>query len=87
MAVNMRGIAEDPTASSGSYGAITPSDSTTLSMTRGLYIGGAGAVAIMGWEDSSAVTFAAVPAGTILPVRVKKVMSTNTTATNIVALY
>jgi hypothetical protein len=88
MPVNQRGISEEPTASSGDIAAVTPSDATEFAtMTRGLYVGGAGAVAVLGWEDSAAVTFAAVPAGTILPVRVKKVMSTNTTATNIVALY
>lgn len=84
---NKHGVDTDPTASSGGFSAVTPSDATLLDMTRGLYVGGAGAVAVLGWDDSVAVTFAAVPAGTILPVRVKKVMSTNTTATNIVALY
>lgn len=65
--------------------AVTVSDSTEVDY-RGLYIGGAGAVVVvfLGDDSDTAVTFAGVPAGTILPIQVKKVMSTNTTATNIV---
>jgi hypothetical protein len=33
------------------------------------------------------VTFVGVAAGSVLPIRVARVNSTNTTATNIVALY
>jgi len=37
--------------------------------------------------DGAVVTFTAVPVGTFMPVAPTKVMSTNTTATLIVALY
>lgn len=67
------------------FGAVTPSDSTALSFKR-LYIGGAGAVAIKNGPGTAAVTFAAVPVGTVLDVVGTHVMSTNTTATNIVWL-
>lgn len=67
--------------------AVTKSDSTILETTRALYVGGAGDVAVIWADGGSAVTLSSVPAGTILPVQVTKVMSTNTTATNIVALY
>jgi hypothetical protein len=50
-------------------------------------VGGAGNISLILSEDSSAVTFSNVPAGTILPFQVKQVRSTNTTATLIVALY
>lgn len=71
----------------GSY-AVTPSDATVLSpLPRALYVGGAGNVAVMLSEDSAAVTLIGVAAGQTLPVRAKRVMATNTTATNIVALY
>lgn len=77
--------ASDP--SSIAY-AVTPHDSTDIlggMNTRALYVGGAGnLVAVM---DSGAVTFTAVPAGTVLPIRCKRVNSTNTTATAIVALF
>ena len=67
--------------------AVTPSDSTVLAATRGLYVGGTGAVVVLMADDSSSVTFAAVPVGTVLNVRVTKVLSTGTAATNIVALW
>lgn len=66
---------------------ITKSDSTVLSGLRALWIGGAGNVAILASDDSAAVTLTAVPAGTLLPISAKKVMSTNTTATAIVGIY
>jgi hypothetical protein len=68
-------------------GAVTTSDSTNLSSTaRALYIGtGGDVVALM--PDDSEVTFKNAQSGQILPVRVKRVNATNTTASNIVALY
>jgi len=57
-----------------------------LPTTRGLYVGGAGDVAVTMAEDGNNVTFVGVLAGSILPVQVTKVLSTGTTATNIVAL-
>lgn len=67
--------------------AVTKSDTTNLPGSPiGFYIGGAGDVVLVGTDDA-AVTFVAVPAGTILPCGAKRVNSTNTTATNIVALY
>lgn len=68
--------------------AVTPSDSTILpDGVRRLWVGGAGAVAVVLAGDTTPVTLAAVPAGTMLEVQVSKVMSTSTTATNIIALY
>lgn len=68
--------------------AVTPSDSTVLSyVTRGLWIGGAGNVKVDMFGGESGVTFSGVPAGTILPIAVTKVYSTNTTATLIIGIY
>ena len=75
---------QDPAARAA---AVSPSDSTVLSGVRGLYVGGAGNVALKTKASDTAVTFTGVLAGSILPVRATQVMSTNTTATNIVALY
>lgn len=66
--------------------AVTKSDATLLPATRGLYIGVTGDVAVVFADGGSAVTLKAAPVG-VLPVQVVQVMSTNTTATDIVALY
>lgn len=67
--------------------AVTPSDSTLYDPpTRWVYVGGTGDVAVLLEEDSSPVTLKAVPVGTQLRIRARKIMSTNTTATFIVAM-
>jgi len=75
------------TTSSWKYAAVTPSNSTDFDvLCRALYIGGAGnVVAVM--YDNTTVTFSGVPAGTLLPIACRRINSTNTTATNMVALY
>jgi hypothetical protein len=77
--------ADDPAYAAAS---VTPDDDTNLtdSPTRGLYVGGAGNVEVI-MQRGDTVVFSGVPAGTILPVRVTRVKSTNTTATTILALY
>jgi len=70
--------------------AVTPSDSVNITnypSVRGLWVGGAGNVAVLAADDSAAVTLVGVQAGTLIPLRVKRVNSTNTTATSIVAIY
>ena len=68
--------------------AVTPNDSTDLTTAaRALYIGGAGDVVVDMVGTGSTITFAGVPAGTILPIRAARVRSTSTTATSIVALW
>ena len=69
------------------FAAVTASDSTDLGCTRGIWVGGAGNLAVRGVGDTAAVTLVGVVAGTLLPIQVDRVMSTNTTATSIVALY
>lgn len=69
------------------YAAVTPSDSTNLFKNAvGLYVGSAGNVVAV-TPNGTAVTFSNVPAGTVLPIMCKRVNSTGTTASNIVALY
>lgn len=68
--------------------AVTPNDSTDLTTwPRALFVAGAGDIAVLMAGDGAAVTFTGVPAGTILPVRVKRVKSTGTTATGIVGVW
>lgn len=67
--------------------AVTKSDSTVYSPPlSGVWVGGLGDVAVIPAGQDSAVTFKAVPAGTLLPVVCSKVMSTNTSATDLVGL-
>ena len=66
--------------------AVTPSDTTELGPCKALYIGGAGNVSVWMPNQSTPVTFFAVPVGTVLPVSARRVLATGTTATNIVAL-
>ncbi len=84
---NLPATREEP-ATNGT--AITPADGTTLTtIPRALYIGGAGDVAVLMANDGTdtPLTFSNLPAGTVLPARVKEVRATGTTATNIVALW
>jgi hypothetical protein len=70
---------------------VTPSDTATVSSdgrsTRGLFVGTGGNVAVMLRDDSTAVTLKNVASGSVLPIQVQFVMNTNTTATDIVALF
>lgn len=69
------------------YAAITPHDSTDMTnYCRAIYVGGAGNLVAVSIEGD-VVTFTGVVAGSILPIRAKRVNSTNTTATNLVALW
>lgn len=65
--------------------AITPSDTVGYNPASAIWVGGAGVVALV--SESGAVTNYTCVAGTILPVRSKRVNSANTTATLLVALY
>lgn len=67
---------------------VTPSDTTTLAaVSRALYVGVAGNVSVQMAGVGTAIVFTGVLAGTILPIRITRVNSTSTTATNMVALY
>lgn len=66
--------------------AVTPSDTTVLG-ARGLWVGGAGAVAVDFRDGSTGVVFSGVPAGTFLPIAAYRVKATGTTATLIVAVF
>lgn len=66
---------------------VTPDNSNDLAhVTRALFIGGAGNLNV-DTADGDTVLFTGVTAGMILPLAVKRVRSTSTTATNIVALW
>ena len=67
--------------------AITPHDTNELAYyARGIYIGGDGDMKVVTAYDET-VTFVGLKAGGVLPVVVKQVFNTDTTATNLVGLY
>ncbi len=67
--------------------AVTPNDSADLAnFAAALFVGGAGAVKV-DTVGGSTLTLTGVAAGSLLPIRVKRVYSTGTTATNIAALW
>lgn len=77
--------------------AVTPSDTTDLTIhSRGLYVGTGGNLSVImaGFksganpnEGASVVTINNVPDGSFLPLEVRRVLSANTTASNIVAFW
>ena len=67
--------------------AVTPSDAAELAhVTRALFVGTGGNLAVR-LQDGTALTFANVPGGTLIPIRVARVLTTGTTASQILGLW
>lgn len=67
---------------------VTAHDTTELAkVSRALYVGVGGDVSVQFAGVGTAIVFKNVPTGAILPIRIKRVNSTSTTATNMVSLY
>lgn len=66
-------------------------DPLTNGNCRAIYVGGAGDLKVTMAGDTgaggNAVTFSAVPAGTLLPISAKQVFNSGTTATLVIVLY
>lgn len=76
---------DDPAESAA---AITPHDSTDLTeTTRAIYVGTGGAISVEMVNTGSAIILSNIPDGSIIPMRVTRVNSTGTTASNLVALW
>jgi hypothetical protein len=78
------------TTSIKSAAAVTPSDGVDLaSPTRGLYVGASGDVNVIfaSDKDASTVVLTGLAAGVWHPMQVRRVLSTSTTATGILAGY
>lgn len=68
--------------------AVTKSDATVYNPPlRAVYVGGSGDLAVIAADDTSAVTLVSLMAGIWHPIECKQIMSTNTTATDIVGGY
>jgi hypothetical protein len=75
-----------PIPSAGNGFAVTPSDSTDLDQAaRGLYVGTAGDVALVTLNGDS-ITLKNLSAGVVHPIAARRILSTGTTAVNIVGL-
>jgi hypothetical protein len=66
---------------------IVPSDVQELTViTRALYVGESGDIRLELADDDAAVVLRSVPAGSLLPIQVRKVYATGTTAGSLVGL-
>ncbi|MCA1572819.1 MAG: hypothetical protein LC798_21505 [Chloroflexi bacterium] len=82
-------VAVSPSDPAVGLRAVAPNDGADMNPpARALWVGGAGALSVIAWEDEDAapVTISGVAAGTLLPIAVRRVRATGTTATLIVAL-
>lgn len=78
------------TAPAEDYAAITPSDSTDFpgGVCRAIWVGADGNFVAVKADDATTVTFNGAKAGTIVPIRCKRINNTGTTASmNLVALF
>jgi hypothetical protein len=70
--------------------SITPDDNNDLTKNaRAIYVGTPGATGSLVVQmagDGSQVTFVGIPAGTVLPIQVSRVLATGTTASTILGL-
>lgn len=65
---------------------LTPNDTTNFTKVyRGFYVGGSGNIKIRTFGDND-VTLNNIAVGVPIPIKIKRVFSTGTTATNIVGL-
>jgi len=70
--------------------AISPSDTVDLTIaTRGIWVGdvGAGGAVKVTTEGGDTVTFSGCTAGTVIPVRARRVFLTGTSAASLIGLY
>ena len=70
--------------------SVTPDDSNDISnVSNGIYLGGEGdlQVTLENMEDEESITFTGMKSGIFYPLRVKRVWATNTSATDIIAVY
>lgn len=87
MAQSFAGALLNPESPAADGFSVTPNDSTDLSRVARLYVGGTGnlVVTLRDMTDGTSITLNSVAVG-YQPLLVKRVWSTGTTATNIVAL-
>lgn len=84
---SFKNLSDSPDFSARKLVAVTPHNSNDLAYTtKALFIGTGGNIVVLAEDDTVAVTLK-VTDGQILPVRARRVLETNTTATGIVGMY
>jgi hypothetical protein len=67
--------------------AVTPHNTTELdTVSRALWVGGGGNITVL-MADGQTVLISGIASGTLLPIQIKRVNSTGTTATLMVAFH
>lgn len=82
---NERYTNADQTVSAYNAASLAESDTATFPTTRAIYVGSGGDVAVE-MNGGAQVTFVGVGTGTILPIQIRKLLTT-TTASSILGLY
>jgi hypothetical protein len=68
--------------------SVSPNDTNDLANTTlAVWIGTAGNLSVNMEGSGGPIVFVGIPAGTLLPIRATRILSTNTTAGNILALW
>jgi hypothetical protein len=68
--------------------AVTPNDNVDLPQaSRAIYVGGSGTLTVMFNGTNAIVTYPAVAAGSSLPISVRRIYSSGTSATGLVAMW
>lgn len=70
----------------GDAAGVTPNDDADLAAISVVFVGGAGNVKVTTAQGTD-VTFNGLVAGQVIPVQVRRVWSTGTTATNMVRIF
>lgn len=70
----------------GSAIAVTASNTDTFRATDAVWVGGAGDLAVT-MKDGRVATWVGVQAGTLLPIQVTQIRSTNTDASDFLIVY
>lgn len=87
--VQHQGHSDSHGATDSATGAAIPTLSDTLDDPEGgfrsIYVGTGGNISVV-FVDGSTATFLGVPGGSVLPVCVRRIRSTGTTATNLLGL-
>ncbi|PEQ10477.1 hypothetical protein B2G71_22225 [Novosphingobium sp. PC22D] len=79
-------LSDGPSTPATQCFAVVPDDADLEKVIKALYVGRGGDIAIIPLAQESSVIFRNVPSGGILAVRVRAILATGTTASDLVGL-